>query len=275
MAAILQRSGPAGRRILGGLNVLTACVQNCLFMSRVLNVILSHKRASSVRRMLAWWEQYVPRNSILLVHGGERAEFERVDHGQKLLLDDLRLKTRDHQREFQSYTKLFQAAANWLESASRDFEFVHFAEYDHLPLITDLNQQQITRLDAEGADIMGFRVQRVDGTSYPHYLYHVTNPNFGAYWSRISRRREPEVVLSMFGSGSFWTREAFSTVAGFEEPFPMYMEIYLPTLAHHLGLRLRDFAEQNKFVHHLGDWKSRIDLARRAGNWTLHPVKEL
>ncbi len=52
----------------------------------------------------------------------------------------------------------------------------------------------------------------------------------------------------MFGSGSFWTREAFCAVCAVEEPFPIYMELYLPTLAHHLGFRVRDFGEQDRFV---------------------------
>ena len=190
-------------------------------------------------------------------------------------MDDARLRTRDHQREFQSYTRLFQTAARWLKSSGENFQFVHFVEYDHLPLEADLNEKQIERLSIERADVLGFRLLRIDGTSHPHFLYHAMNPKFAAYWSKLSKRPEAEVILSMFGSGSFWTREAFSTIAGFEEPFPMYMEIYLPTLAHHLGFRLRDFAEQNAFVHNLGDRTDMIEHARRLGAWTLHPVKKL
>jgi hypothetical protein len=95
------------------------------------------------------------------------------------------------------------------------------------------------------------------------------------YWERITQRAEPEVVLSMFGSGSFWTREAFCAVAAPDEPFPVYMEIYLPTLAHHLGFRVRDFADQNRFVRALPNEICGIEEARRQGAWTLHPVKRM
>ncbi len=146
---------------------------------------------------------------------------------------------------------------------------------DHLPLVSDLNERQLQRLKSEGADLLGFHVHRVDDTNNPHFLYHARDPRFMSYWSSISCRSEPEVVLSMFGSGSFWTLEAFYAVCAVEEPFPIYMELYLPTLAHHLGFRVRDFAEQNRFVRSLKSEICGIDQARQQGAWTLHPVKRL
>ena len=79
----------------------------------------------------------------------------------------------------------------------------------------------------------------------------------------------------MLGTGSFWTREAFDAVAAEKEPFPMYLEIFLPTLAHHLGYRVRALAGGGHWVRHLGDLRSRIGEARLAGAWTIHPVKSL
>src|SRR5207302_5436607 len=108
-----------------------------------------------------------------------------------------------------------------------------------------------------------------------HYLYHITNTEFSSYWLKISRRSNPDVILSMFGSGSFWTTEAFRAVAALEESLPMYMEMYLPTLAHHLGFRVRDLTEQNRFVRALASEIDPIDKAHARGAWTLHPVKRL
>jgi hypothetical protein len=53
----------------------------------------------------------------------------------------------------------------------------------------------------------------------------------------------------------------------------MYVEIFPPTLAHHLGYRLRDYGPQTRFVRHIGDRLSEIEPARQSGAWTLHPVK--
>jgi hypothetical protein len=244
-------------------------------MNQVLNLILSHQSAAAVAKMIAYWGRCVPTESIMIAYGGPRSEFESVEHEQKFFVDDPRLRTRDHQREFQSYTELFKRAASFLAEEGAQYRFIHFAEYDHVPLVSDLNDRQIGRLTGEGADLIGFHVHRVDETSNPHFLYHIASPAFVSYWPTVTVRPEPTVVLSMFGSGSFWTREAFLTVVSAEEPFPMYMEIYVPTLAHHLGFRVRDLGEQNRFVRALANEIQPIEEARRQGAWTLHPVKEL
>ena len=244
-------------------------------MNSVLNLILSHQPAAAVAKMITWWSQCVPPDSILIAHGGARNEFEAIEHQKKFFVDDARLRTRDHQREFQSYTGLFQTAAELLNTQGGKFRFVHFAEYDHIPLVTDLNERQRKYLNVEGADVLGFHLHRVDGTNSPHFLYHAANDKFASYWSKISRRSESEVILSLFGTGSFWNREAFCAIAAVDEPFPVYMEIYLPTLAHHLGFRVRDFAEQNRFVRALSNEINSVERAREEGAWTLHPVKRL
>ena len=225
--------------------------------------------------MTTYWNQYVAPDRILIAYGGPRHEFDSIGNSRKIFVDDPRLRTRHHARERQSYTGLFRAAAEWLDTRGQEFQFVHFAEYDHIPLMSDLNKRQIERLKSEHADVLGFWAARFDGTNHPHFLYHASNPEFGRFWKRITRRADPTVVLSIFGSGSFWTHEAFCAVALTEEPFPMYTEIYLPTLAHHLGFRVRGFGEQNQFVRPMGDATSQIDEARAQGAWTLHPVKRL
>lgn len=242
---------------------------------RVLNVILSHQTAPEVEHMLAWWKDRVPIESIVIAYGGAHSGFGAIEHKSKILIDDPRLRTRDHQRELQSYGVLFQQVSQFLDVQGEDFEFVHLIEYDHLPLVEGLNARQIDRLNEEHADVMGFHLHRIDGTSSAHFLYHAANEKFASYWSEMTCRAEPEVVLSMFGSGSFWKREAFCAVASVREPFPIYTEIFVPTLAHHLGFRVRDFSDQNRFVGVLQDKTGEIARAQANGAWTLHPVKHL
>ncbi len=221
--------------------------------------------------MLAWWDKHVDPGHVLVAGGGSRVGFDGIAHTQKIFIEDPRLRTGDHQREFQSYTGAFRSISAWL--AGRDYTHISFCEYDHLPLVADFNERQVARITSENADVLGCHVQRVDGTNHPHYLYHASNPGFRRHWAGLTRRDQPEVVLSMFGSGSFWTREAFDAVAACEEPFRIYLEIYLPTLAHHLGFRVRDLPEQNPFVHVTPDLESKLDEARGAGAWAVHPVK--
>ena len=204
-------------------------------MSRVLNLLLTHQAPDAVARMLNWWRGHCPADDVLVVYNGAPETFAQIAHPQKVRVDDPRLSTRDHQRERQSYGAVWREASRWLAEHGGDFTHVHFAEYDHLPLVEGFNALQLARLEAERADVLGFQLARVDGTNQPHYLYHLPQPGFLEHWARISVRREPGAVLSMFGSGSFWTRAAFDAVAGVVEPVPIYLEISIPSTAHHLG----------------------------------------
>lgn len=244
-------------------------------MSRVLNLLVTHQPPAAITRMLAWWKDYCPPDNVLVAFNGDESAFRQIEHPHKIRVQDQRLQTRHHQRERQSYTAIYREASRWLAAAGRDDTHVHFAEYDQIPLVPDFNALQIARLAAEHADVLAFELARVDGTSQPHYLYHADLPGFADFWRSVSVREDKTVVLSMFGTGSFWTREAFDAVAGQPEPFPVYLELWLPTMAHHLGYRLRDWREQGRFISSLGDFGHRFDEARHAGVWTAHPVKGL
>lgn len=240
-------------------------------MKPVLNLLLTHQPAEAVAAMVEWWKQCAPPEHIVLAYGGSRADFEAIAHPAKVYVDDPRLRTRDHQRERQSYGGVFRAAAGWMRG--REFSHVHFAEYDHLPLVADLNQRQLALLEAERADVIGLHLRQVGETNCAHYLYHAADPEFFAFWKKLTCRADPRVVLSMLATGSFWTREAFDAVAACHEPHPMYVEIFLPTAAHHLGFRIRDLSSQMPFALHIGDWLPRLAEARAAGAWAVHPVK--
>ncbi len=245
-------------------------------MSRVLNLLLTHQPAAAVARMLAWWRDYCPADDVLLAYSGPAAALAQIDHLHTIHVADARLHTRHHQRERQSYAAVWRGAADWLAAQGSAFTHVHFAEYDHLPLAAGFNALQVARLETERADVLGFQLARVDRTNQPHLLYHLPQPEFLAHWEAISVRPDPGVVLSMFGSGSFWTRAAFDAVARAPAPpCPVYLEIDLPTTAHHLGYRLRDWSDQGRHVSNLGNFSDRIEQARRDGSWTLHPVKTL
>lgn len=244
-------------------------------MANVLNVALSHQPPGEVDLLVSYWNSLVGNGDLLIAYGGPRGSFDQIRFADKVFVDDLNLRTLDHQREAQSYTAVFKEVSHWLRNRSNVIDFVTLFEFDHLPLARDLNARQLERMQAERADVLAYHLTRVDGTSHPHYLYYAANSQFARFFRDLTVREDPAVVLSMFGTGSCWTREAFDAVAGFEEPFPVYFEIYLPTLAHHLGFRLRDYGDQDRFVTNLGDRSSEVDSVRNQGAWTLHPVKTL
>jgi hypothetical protein len=236
-------------------------------------LLLAHQSPAQVEKLVTRWRDYCPPPSqLLLAYGGPREEFDRIAHEPKFFLADPRLRTRHHQREKQSYTQLFQRAGAWL-AGHPACGYVYFAEYDHWPLVPDLGARLVERLQREKADVLGHQLFRRDGTCCVYYQNHVADPRFLPWLHAISKRRDPGAVFNMLGTGSFWTREAFLAVAQREETVPVYLETYLPTLAHHLGFRLRAFGDQDLFVWGDGDHGADIPRARANGAWTIHPIK--
>jgi hypothetical protein len=243
-------------------------------MNPALTLLLSHQSPAELGPLLRVWQQVAGEENVLLAYGGIKDQFARIGFEPKVFIDDPGLRTRDHQRERQSCTGVLREAAHWMKSKPQ-FRYVHFVEYDHIPLTTDLYARMIARLQSEEADLLAFHLRRVDGTNDPHYLHHANDTRFHEFFSSVTRRDDSQVVLSMLGTGSFWTREAFEAVVAQEEPFAIYFELYLPTLAHHLGYRVRDFEDQNAFVSHVGDFSAHLAQCRAKGAWTAHPVKNL
>ena len=239
-------------------------------MSGTLAVLITHQEPAAVAKMLRYWIG-VEDCHLLIAYGGPKHYFLEIDHEPKLFISGSRLRTRDHLRERQSYTELVRAVS----AEIRGLPYLHIwlMEYDHLPVTRDTLRQIRSFAEAESADVLGFQVKRLDNTHSPHYLSHAFDPKFHAFWNEVSRREDRAVVLSMIGTGSLWRREVFDEIAQYEEPTPIYLEIYLPTLAHHLGYRVRDFGEQNRFVSSLPKPYFNLAWAQEQGAWTIHPLK--
>lgn len=240
----------------------------------VLSVVLTHQGAKQIDALVQWWSQYVDPNNLLIVHTGPEEEFRQLSHPRKAYVADQRLQTRDHPRELQSYTSVFRAIAK--TSRQGHWNYVNFCEYDQLPLRSDADAGRVQRLEHARADVLGYQVRRVDGTNHPHWLYYQARVQHCEAIERISRRADLSVVLSMFGSGSFWRRQVLEDVAALEEPMPIYLELWLPTIAHHLGYRIVGVGDRHEpWVSPGRDRFADIQQARKSGAWSVHPVKSL
>ena len=238
---------------------------------KVMNIVLSHLGGDSYKSILERWSSVCSQESLWIAFGGTRQSFESIDYSRKVFVEDQSLRKMDNQREKQSYTGIFQAMAFVVEKERP--EFIYFCEYDHLPLVHDLNRKQVDEMIRENADVMGHWLYRVDGSSHYHMLYHQSEPGFIPFWKSLSHREDPGVILSMFGSGSMWTRDAFLALAKRTQEIPCYLEIYLPSLAHHLGYRVRGWNESNHLLSNLPSPLISVDEGLRRGAWTVHPVK--
>jgi hypothetical protein len=253
--------------------VLQATHRLIILMSRVLNLILSHQPKAELEGLLRWWSHYAPAENTLVAYGGTQEEFEKLSNVPRVFVTDPRLR-RKHGREKQSWSGFLSTAADWLtNNEEHTFTHVYIAEFDHLPLVSDLGIRLVEHLQREQADVLGHGLRRVDGTSHVHYLHHLSDPEFSKFWQRISVRAEKQVVFHMIVTGSFWSRDAFMRVAAQPQDISAYVEIYLPTVAHHLGFRVRAFEGQNKCVFPGLVPGLSVDGARQNGCWTVHPIK--
>lgn len=241
-------------------------------MSDVLSVLLTHLSAEKGRNWLEWRRAVCPGEQLLIVFGGRREDMAGIGPEPCIWIPSDRLKTKDHQRERQSYHAIWRLVSDWMRN--RAYTHVLFMEYDHLPLVPDLAGRWVRYLEERDADLAGFAVTRVDGTNNPHALYHDVDKQLTRFIQQFTVRSDPRTVISMLGTGSLWTREAFDAVAAVEEPFPVYLELWFATVSHHLGFRVVDMpAEQKRWVRSSGEFSSLIKDAFQAGAWSIHPIK--
>jgi hypothetical protein len=240
--------------------------------TKVLNLIITHRGWAHVKELLGRWSGCSLEENLWLVFGGNKVDFDHIDYPRKVFIDDPELRTRDHQREKQSYAGLLRACAPIVEREGADY--VYLCEYDHLPAVPDLSVRQIRALREEGADVMAHCLIRTDGTNWVIALAHESDPQFHPFWKSVSVREDSSVILWMFGSGSFWTREAFLAVALKRLDIACYFEIHLPTMAHHLGFRVRNWNPCDHLLTNLPKKGVTLEVAMSQGCWTVHPVKE-
>lgn len=238
----------------------------------VATVLLTHESPEAVSRMCEHWLAHDPDQVLIVAYGGSTADYARLKVEHAIFVDDPELRTRDHPRERQSYLGVFAAVAPMVEKLGASH--VHLAEYDEIPLVKGLNGRLLNALDREDADVAGHRLNRVDDTGHPHFTFHLHDPAFMAYWRTISQRDDHQVVLSMLGCGSFWKAEAFVAVAQLHPPLRIYLELMLPTAAHHLGFRVRPFPDQDRFMApEIPKSHRDFEPFRNEGAWRIHPVK--
>ena len=243
-----------------------------VFMDQIVTILLTHQNAEAVGRMVAYWTNRGGASSVLVAYGGEAGEYGRIAHPAKCLVEDPELRTTDHPRERQSYLGVLRATVPLL--AEMGATHVHLAEYDEVPLVDGLEARLLQRLRAEDADVLGHNLRRVDSSSHPHWLNHTRDPWFARYWESMSCRDDRGVILSMLGCGSFWSFETYRQVADLKPTGRIYLELFLPTAAHHLGFRVRGTREQEQFMQpHQEKTPEMLDGMRQAGAWVAHPVK--
>ena len=132
--------------------------------------------------MVDYWHNTTRPDEIVVAYGGAVEEFRKIE-GRKAFIDDPRLRTRDHQRDRQSYSEVLRGGINALRDTG--WEWLYLAEYDMLPLDSFLWERLKKRAREQDADLLGYRMWRIDDTLHPHYASHLATPRWLDWVSSI------------------------------------------------------------------------------------------
>ena len=238
---------------------------------KVLWAILSHQEPTQIHNMLEYWRQKVG-DEILLLYGGKQCEFESIEWANKMLIDDPWLFTKDHPRELQSYRGVFEKAKEFIEM-NEGYSHVFFTEYDQIPLSSDLELQLLTQLEQKKVDVLFSGLQRVDGTSHPHWLFESGRNVLLPFLQEVSAISRKSKIYTCYGFGQLWKVEAFQAVAGLSRCPRIYLELWIPTAAYYLGFGLGKMDCLESANKPDGDLSNELNVLFENGELLAHPAK--
>lgn len=234
--------------------------------------ILTHQAAEAVERMIETWGVHAV-GDILVLYGGAEIEFEKISHPLKCMVQNAALLTKDHQRERQSYAKVFSKAAECIDLS--EYDYVYFTEFDQVPISKGLDEKLQAEMEARQVDLLCYGLKRIDKTNHPHWLNHKYDENFSNLVDSITVREGVEIILTCYGFGQCWKSEAFLSVSKISQSVPVYLELWIPTLAYHLGYKVGDIGRDHEWNLPLAQFELR-DLAEcKQKPWFIHPIKTL
>lgn len=230
----------------------------------MITLLLSHLDPAGVRASLDHLARTAPGARVVLAHGGRREDFARVEHDEKLFVEDPSLRG---PIERQSYAPLLTQAWREIVAGDASIDLVFLAEYDHIVLRGDYEAALRQVLDHSGADFLGKNCSRRDDTNWPHVLRarRELGGRFAELWGCL-------------GTGMLMTRDALEAFAGFPH-VPAYLELYVPTVLRHLGFACDDVDRFSDLYAHVNAPPDKdlaaLRAARSDGHFFFHPFKRV
>jgi hypothetical protein len=239
-------------------------------------LVLTHLDGPAVDAHVDYLRRLSPNLDIVVCHGGRREAYEAVLHQPALFVEEPAL--RGPPMTMQSYNELLTKL--WTEHmAGNDrWEAVLLLEFDHIPLRPDFTDQVLRVLAETGADFLGVDCSSRANTNWSHYLRFREDEALLTFLRSISVRDEPERLFGCLGTGFVLRRDALAAFAALQHFEPCYVELYLPTVVHHLGFRVGDLSAYPDMTRAVR-WSPVYSVAvaealAAAGAVFVHPLKE-
>ncbi len=242
----------------------------------LLTALVTHLGPEATVATLRHLRRVAPGVRVLVCHGGRREDFDAIDTEDKVFVEDPDL--RAPPITIQSYNELLRLV--W-ERAVRDdaaIEAVYVLEYDHVVLSPTYEARVLDLLSASGADFLGKNCVDRTQSNWVHYLRYRDDPGLLAFLRAVSVRDDKERMFGCLGTGLVLRRGVLEALATMEHFRPVYNELYLPTVVHHLGFEVDDVTRLGGCYDHVR-WSPPYDiedaLALQArGACFVHPLKD-
>jgi hypothetical protein len=243
---------------------------------RIATIVICHLDAAQTLAVYRQWKANDPEAIVLIAYGGDSAEFEKLDPSiEAVFIGDEKLRTTAHVRERQEYQGIIQNAYHWLQERRTPVSHIHMVEFDVFPAVEEAGKRLAEILEADHADLLGYGLRDLSGAIHPHNTYELSNASFMEFLRKISIREETDRIVTMLGCSSLWRFECFEAIASTAIP-EVYLEVGIPSTAHHLGYRVRPVPpSQEASVTFQGDRSNEIDHFRKHGAILVHPCKSI
>jgi hypothetical protein len=242
----------------------------------VLTAVLTHLDDELVRGQVDYLRELAPESRFVACFGGPRAQFDRLTVEDVLFIDEPSLQGGHFER---SNTGLLTTVYERRVRDVPEIEFVYFIEFDHLILRSDFEQQLVALANRTGAGLLGKFASPRNDTNWPHFLRYRDDERVNRFLTSISRRDDVALRLGCLGSGMLLRREALAAFSSIDDPPEVYVEMFVPTVVHHLGFDVVD-VDGHSDLYAAVSWRPEYGVeeavaAKRAGRTFVHPFKRL
>lgn len=242
----------------------------------ILTAIITHLDAAAVRRQLDYLSALAPDARFVVCHGGRREDYEQLGIDGAVFVDDPSLRGPSAD---QSYTEILRAVHDAHVRDDDRVDLVYFSEYDQLFLRGDFECELNRLADRSPAGLFAKNAGPRDDTNWPHLARVRRDARLNEFVDRISVRDEGPRWWGCLGTGMLLRREALRAFCSVEDAPRSYLELFIPTVVHHLGFDVVDVDELGP-LYAAVRWRPEYGVEeaiaqKRAGRAFVHPFKRV
>jgi hypothetical protein len=242
----------------------------------VLTAVLTHLGRDLVRSQARYLRALAPESRFVICFGGPREEYEALGEEDALFIEEPSLRAPPHER---SHTEVLTAVYERRVRDHPEVELVYFIEFDHLILRPDFERRLAGLAEETGAGLLAKAASPRNDTNWPHFLRYRDDPRVKGFFEKISVREDPAERWGCLGTGMLLSREALAAFCSLESHPRAYVELFVPSVVHHLGFEVVD-VDRHGDLYGAVSWRPEYGIedaiaAKRAGRTFIHPVKQV